>query len=172
MNEVLNELYTRRSVRAFQDKEIKREDLEAIVKAGTYAPSGQNKQTWQFTVVTNRDKIQRLAKAVGEKLGREDYDMYSPQALMIPSNDRENPHGMEDNACALENIFLAAHALKIGSVWINQVRHVCDEPEVRMILREWGIPDDHVVYGCAALGYPACPLDQDVKKTGKVTWID
>ena len=45
--------------------------------------------------------------------------------------------------------------LGIGSVWINQLRGICDEPEIRAILREWKIPDDHVIYGLAALGYAA-----------------
>ena len=63
-----------------------------------------------------------------------------------------NPHGMEDNACALENIFLAAHSFCIGSVWINQLRDICEEEEVRDILTDWGIPENHQVFGMAALG--------------------
>ena len=64
--------------------------------------------------------------------------MYNPQVLLVPSNERENPHGMEDNACALENIFLAAHSFGIGSVWINQLRDICEEEEVRDILTDLG----------------------------------
>jgi nitroreductase len=75
---------------------------------------------------------------------------------------------MEDNACALENIFLAAHSLGIGSVWINQLRHCCDEAEVRAILEEWGIPEDHVVYGIAALGYQDGEPLGEVEKKGVI----
>ena len=50
---------------------------------------------------------------------------------------------------------LAAHSFGIGSVWINQLRTLCDDPEVRALLDEFEIPSDHVVYGMAALGYPA-----------------
>ena len=57
------------------------------------------------------------------------------------------------NACAMENIFLAAHSLGIGSVWINQLQGICDEPSIREILNDFGIPADHIVYGMAALGY-------------------
>lgn len=98
MNAAMENILTRRSVRAFEEKEIPREELEQIAKAAIYAPSGQNKQTWKITVVTDRTKIQALAKAVGEKLGREGYDMYSPQVLVIPSNDRDNHHSQDDNA--------------------------------------------------------------------------
>lgn len=79
--------------------------------------------------------------------------MYQPEILIIPSNQRDNPHGKEDNACAMENIFLAAHSLGIGSVWINQLQGICDEPSIREILNDFGIPADHIVYGMAALGY-------------------
>lgn len=66
----------------------------------------------------------------------------------------------------------AAHSLGIGSVWINQLRGICDEPEIRAILREWKIPDDHVIYGLAALGYAASEPSQDVEKRGIVNIIE
>lgn len=56
MNTVMENILTRRSIRAFKNKEIPREELEQIVQAGLYAPSGQNRQTWKFTVVTDREK--------------------------------------------------------------------------------------------------------------------
>ena len=146
-------LLTRRSVRRFTSQPISREDLEAIANAAIHAPSAMNRQTWQFTVTQDKAKIARLAKVIGEVLGREGYDIYDPAALIITSNLRSGGFGSEDNACALENIFLAAHALGIGLVWINQLRGICDEPRIRAVLREMQIPDDHVVFGMAALGY-------------------
>lgn len=172
MNEIMNNILTRRSIRSFQEKEIPREVLEQIVQAGLYAPSGHNYQTWKFTVVTNKEEIQKLAKVIGEKLERENYDMYQPQVLLVPSNKKDNPHAMEDNACALENIFLAAHSFGIGSVWINQLRDICEEVEVREILRSWGIPDEHRVFGMAALGYAGAENRKDVKKVGTVQYVE
>ena len=170
MNEVIKNLLTRRSVRSFTDKRIKREDLELILKAALYAPSGCNMQTWRFTAVTDREKIRALSELIGEKLGREDYDFYNPDVIILPSNERDSRWGVEDNACALENIFLAAHNTR--SSVINQLRGLCDDPEIRKLLREWGIPDGHVVYGLAALGYAAEEPSQDVEKTGIVNIID
>ena len=172
MKEAIENLLTRRSVRAFTEKQIAKEDLDIILKAALYAPSGMNQQTWQFTAVTNREKIQTLADAVGKALNRENYNFYKPAVLVIPSNERESRWGKEDNACALENIFLAAHALGIGSVWINQLQTICDEPEIRSILQTFGVPDSHVVYGMAALGYAAEPPKKDVLKTGIVKIVD
>ena len=170
MHDTLKTIFTRRSTRKFLRKPIPEEELQQIVKAALCAPSARGLQTWKFTVVENREKIQELAGVIGEVLGRSGYDMYQPEVLIIPSNQKESPYGKEDNACAMENIFLAAHSLGIGSVWINQLQGICDDPKVRQILSKLEIPADHVVYGMAALGYGELPSD-DKKRTGEVTYI-
>lgn len=171
MNSVIENILTRRSVRAFINKPISDEDLNLILQTAIYAPTGMNKQTWKFTAVANRELIQKLAAAISVELGRENYDMYSPEVLIIPSNKRDSHWGKEDNACALENIFLAAHSLGIGSVWINQLQDICDRPAIRSILDELEIPSDHIVYGLAAMGYAADTPKKDVKKTGEINII-
>ena len=170
MNDTLKTIFTRSSTRKFLRKPIPEEELQQIVKAALCAPSARGLQTWKFTVVENREKIQELAGVIGEVLGRSGYDMYQPEVLIIPSNQKESPYGKEDNVCAMENIFLAAHSLGIGSVWINQLQGICDDPKVRQILSKLEIPADHVVYGMAALGYGELPSD-DKKRTGEVTYI-
>ena len=99
-NAVIETLMTRRSVRAFQEKAIPADQLQAILETARFAPSGMGRQTWKFTAVTNREKIQKLAAAISKELGREGYNMYQPEVLIIPSNDVESPFGKEDNACA------------------------------------------------------------------------
>lgn len=173
MNTIIENLLSRRSIRAFKEDAIPLAQLQEIARAGIYAPSAMNRQTWKFTVVTNRDSISRLAGVIRTQLDRVGYDMYQPAALIIPSNDRETVWGREDNACALENIFLAAHSLGIGSVWINQLQGICDEPPVRAILDEFQIPAKHVVYGLAALGYSAEGQEKkEVVKTGEIHVIE
>lgn len=171
MNPVIETILTRRSVRAFTDAPIAKEDVELLIQAGLYAPSGKNRQTWQFTAIFDQAKIQALAKAIEIVLNRPGYDMFRPAVLIIPSNERDSIHGKEDNACALENIFLAAHSMGIGSVWLNQLQGICDEPAIRELLTSFQIPGNHVVYGMAALGYPANAPTGNVRKTGKVVMI-
>ncbi|MCC8027645.1 MAG: nitroreductase family protein [Clostridium sp.] len=171
MNETLNTLLTRRSTRKFLNKEIPEEDLQQIIQAALHAPSGMGRQSWQFTLVKNREKIQTLAAAIERILNRPGYDMYRPQVLLIPSNKKESPYGREDDACALENIFLAAHSMGIGSVWINQLQGICDQPEIREILTSFGIPEDHVIYGMAALGY-AGDEKAPKERIGKVVVVE
>lgn len=172
MNQVIENILTRRSIRSFIDKEIPQDELDQILKAAIYAPSGMNRQTWQFTVIKNKSKIKQLAKIVGEQLNRTDYNFYNPSILIIPSNIKESIWGKEDNACALENIFLAAHSFGIGSVWINQLQDISDNINVRKFLKEIGIPDNHIIYGAAALGYAAIEPNQDVEKHGIIKIID
>ena len=91
----------------------------------------------------------------------------------MPSNLRDSIWGKEDDACALENIFLAAHSYGVGSVWINQLQNICDTPAIRDILNDFGVPADHVVYGMAALGYPDPDTEiQPKERIGKVAYIE
>jgi len=154
MNETMNTILTRRSIRKFTDKPIPKEILEDLVKAALHAPSGMGKQTWKFTVITNKDAIKRLADAIQTTLNRPGYNMYCPAAVIMPSNLRDSNWGREDNACALENIFLAARSYGVGSVWINQMQNICDT-------------------GMAALGYPDPDTEiQPKERIGQVAYIE
>ena len=169
MNEVMNAILTRRSTRKFTDQPIPEEILNDIVTAALHAPSGMGKQTWQFTMITNKEVIARLADAIGKELGREGYDIYKPAALLMASNVTGGIWTKEDNACALENAFLAAHSHGVGSVWINQMQNINDRPAIRAILDELGVP---AVTGMAALGYaaPDAPI-MPIERIGKVVFV-
>ena len=52
-----------------------------------------------------------------------------------------------------DNLLLMATELGLGSCWINQLRETCDVPEVRALLTEYGVPEDHIVVCSAAIGY-------------------
>ena len=110
MNEIMNNILTRRSIRKFTDAPVSKEILDDLVQAALHAPSGCGKQTWKFTVITNKAAIRRLADAIETTLDRPGYNMYCPTAIIMPSNLRDSIWGKEDDACALENIFLAVKA--------------------------------------------------------------
>ncbi|WP_297428977.1 nitroreductase [Clostridium sp.] len=172
MNEVLQNILSRRSVRQFKPEQIKDDELKLILEAGTYAPSGMNKQSWQFTVVQNKEKMEQLAKVIREALGRDaGYNFYAPPTLIMLSNDKDNTNGLADCACALENIFLMANSLGIGSCWINQLKTICDEKEVREVLTSFGIPENHIVWGIAAVGYPESTPKAHERKDGVIKFV-
>ncbi len=172
MNEIIASIVSRKSDRAFQQKPIGRAELEEIVLAGMRAPSGRNRHTRRFTVVQDKTRLRSLAAVLGEETGAgASYDFYSPDALILVSDTGANPLAVEDCACALENLFLAANALGIGSVWINQFKGLCGRPAVRAALRALGLPDDHSVWGCAALGYAAARNAGAPRKDDDVAWL-
>ncbi len=173
MNEVLQAILTRRSVRSFTAQKIEKDILKQLADAARYAPSAMNRQTWKFTVVSNPECLRDLAAAISAHLHRgSDYNFYGATALILASNERENPHGTEDCACALENIFLAAHSLGVGSVWINQLKGNCDVPAIRAVLDRMHLPSNHIVLGMAALGYPSAPVAAVDKRDDVVEYID
>ena len=164
MNAVIENILTRRSVRAFQDREIPREDLELIAKAGQYAPSAMNRQTFQITVVRDYEVIRKLFTAIPKYMGgARDYNFYGAKCMILVSDLRDKELGQMDCACVAENIFLAAHSLGVGTVWINQFRDTSDGAEVRAALTEAGVPEDHRVWMGIAMGYPAAPVEAKEK---------
>lgn len=185
-NEVLENIKARRSVRAYTDQQVSEEDLLAILEAGTYAPSGMHYESWHFTAIQNADKLTELnerikgafAKSEEPKLQERGRSTtyccyYHAPTLVIVSNEPTQWWAGMDCACAIENMFLAACSLGIGSCWINQLGTTCDDPEVRELLTSLGVPANHRVYGCVALGYAddKMPMKEKTVKPGTVTIV-
>ena len=85
MNEVINAILTRVSVRKFTDQRIEDEKLKLIVDCAKAAPTGKNRQARKFTVVHNREKIQQLAQTIAQVLNRSDYRIYDCDAILLIS---------------------------------------------------------------------------------------
>ncbi|MGI6218449.1 MAG: nitroreductase family protein [Bacteroidaceae bacterium] len=186
-NLVLDTIRRRRSVRSYSDRPVEREKLEAIVEAATWAPTGMNRRTFHFLVVTDAGRLQELNRRIravfrqselpSEKARGDDENYvcyYNAPALIIASNEPSEAWAAQDCACALQNIFLSARSLGVDSCWINQLcKGMSDEPRVYELLRSWGMPEGHKVYGCAALGYGDRPLPEGApRKEGLVTWVE
>ncbi len=172
MNEVLNNIYTRRSIRKFKDQTIPADLISEVVKAGTYAPSGKNMQTFRFFVMQNADSILALQDVVGKGMENPSYTFYGTKALIIVACSKEDVNGVEDGSCALENMMLAAHSLGLGSCWINQLKYCGDKPEVAAYLDKIGLPEGRRVVGMLALGYADEDGTSHPRQEGLVTYLD
>ena len=141
-NEVLENIKARRSVRAYTGQQVLEEDLQAILEAATYAPSGMHLETWHFTAIQNMDKLTELNERIKGAFAKSDDSRlqerghsktyccyYHAPTLVIVSNEPTQWWAGMDCACAIENMFLAAQSLGIGSCWINQLGTTCDDPE-------------------------------------------
>ena len=175
MNETVQAILSRRSVREFTDKPVPKTLLDVILQAGIYAPSGHNMQTWQFTVMREPGQIQKLEEVMG-RVAREKrvhfYGFNNPTTVVLVSNDRRNADGIQDSSCAAQNIMLAAHSFGVGSVWINTLMTICDEPEIRPLLRSYGISDTHIVWAAIAMGWPAQPGKLLAKKQDVIKYLE
>lgn len=174
MNEVIQNILSRRSIRTYKEGQISDEDLNIILEAGKYAPSGGNSQTWRFTVVQNKEKIEELnaevrvafgnlevdektypSKRSGKKAAENDnYKFhYNAPTLIIVANDREYTNCMADCAVAIENMLLGAHSLGLGTCYLNQLTWFCNDKNVRKTLTDINIPENYMVCGAIAVGY-------------------
>jgi len=173
MADILEVIKARRSTRAFCPEQIDRAQLEQILEAGAWAPSGSGFQGWHFCALYNTEKVARLAEAVRNALPvAQDYNFYGAPTLIIVSYLKKHPHAWLDGSAAVENMLLAAQGLGLGSCWINQVRNCCDEPAVRALLNEFGVPDKHMVIACVALGHIAEPTPPKPRKEGVINIVE
>lgn len=174
-NPIVETILKRRSVRNFKEQHIPRALLEMIVKAGLQAPSGHNMQSWRFTVIRNHEKIEELKNLVTKVAAEKNisfYGMNNPDAVILVSNDRRNENGIQDSACAAENMMLAAQSYGIGSVWVNALKTLCDEPEIRALLSSFGVSPKQVVWSMLCLGYPAGETKPVARRTDVVRWVE
>ncbi len=173
MNEVLSVIHARRSTRAFTNKQISRTDLETILEAGQWAPTGMGKQMWHFSAIHNAEKCLSLARAVAEADNRgPSYNFYGAPCHIIVSYQRDEVHAFPDGAAAIQTMLLAAESLGISTCWINQLRPLTDDPTIRPLLTQYGIPEDHIVIGSIALGYAATPTSPKPRKESIITIIE
>ena len=102
MNEVLQTIRARRSTRAFTDRQVSREDLEAILEAGAWAPSGMGKYLWHFSAIRNANKVLELAHAVAAADNRgPEYNFYGAPASIIVCYKAVEMHAYLDGSAAI-----------------------------------------------------------------------
>ena len=187
MNDIIQTILTRRSVRAYQPRQIGEKDLQEILLAGQYAPTAMGDQLWHFTVVQNaelKEKLQLLCKAsfknsdipsLRELSSRDDVHVfYHAPTLVIVSADSKALAPLWDSVLAMENMLLAASSLGISSCWVHSPMIVYGAPEGPASLSSIGLnfPEGHVPYAAAVFGYSAQPLPEAApRKPGTVTLL-
>ena len=160
MNDTLKVLETRRSYRSFKPDMVKEEDIQAVIKAGTYAATGRGLQSPIIIAVTNkekRDEISRANRSINLAWA-EDFDpFYGAPVILIVLADRNVPTYLYDGSLVLGNMMNAAESLGLGSIWIHRAKEEFDSDFGKQILKELGIEGDYEGIGHCALGYAAEP---------------
>lgn len=173
--EVFDALLNRRSVRRYKPELPAREDLEKIAEAGLYAASGKGMQTVRIVIVTKPELIATL-REWNRVIGGWDEGVdpfYGAPALLLVLADRASPNHVYDGALAMGNMMLAAHALGLGSCWINRARQEFDSDEGKALLASLGVEGDFEGIGHCIVGYPDGPAPKAApRKPGRVVWAE
>ena len=171
MNEAMKTLYERRSIRRYQSKQITREELDAVVRAGVCAPSGKNGQSAIIVAVQDkatRDELSRLNAAV---LGTQSDPFYGAPTVLVVLADANSPYAVEDGSLVLGNLMNAAQAIGLGSCWINRAKEVFASDAGKALLKKWGVEGDWIGIGHCILGYPDEEPAMKTRKENYVTYV-
>lgn len=146
--DLLEGIYTRRSIRQFTSQPVEREHLLEIIKAGTWAPSGLNNQPWRFAVVSNKELRFKLAALTKYHKVIEN----APASIAVFADRAAMYDEVKDcqaiGAC-IQNMLLTAHALGLGAVWLGEILKNADK--VRSLLE---LPEELRLMAVVALGHP------------------
>ncbi len=153
MNQTLETLKNRRSIRKFKPDMLPRETIDAIIEAGLYAPSGMNTQNTVIVAITNREIRDRLARANAAVMGAERDPFYGAPVVLVVLAETTRRTCVHDGSLVMGNLMLAAHALGVGSCWIHRAQETFEQPEWKEFLSSLGLEGNYVGIGNCILGY-------------------
>lgn len=155
-NEILKNMRERRSIRKYKKDQIAEDQLQAILEAGTYAPTGMGAQSPVLVVVQDPETIQHLSRLNAAVMGVDSDPFYGAPTVLVVLADPSRPTYVEDGSLVMGNLMNAAHSLDVDSCWIHRAREVFASPEGKELLAKWGLPDTYVGIGHCILGYRDC----------------
>lgn len=145
---------TRRSYRSYKPEQITEEELDAVLEAGTYAPTSRGLQSPFIVAVQNEELKAHLAEMNAKVMGVTSNPYYDAPTYVLVFVPADAPNGVQDASLVLQNMMLAAHAQGLGSCWIHREREMFATDEGKELMRQWGLPEGLIGIGGLALGYP------------------
>jgi len=155
MNEIIQNIITRRSCKSYKPDPVPAELVEQVIEAGLYAASGENRQTSIILAVSDketRDQLSRLNAKYDSKKRPDPF--YGAPVVLAVLSKKEISTGVNDGSLMIGNMMLAAHSLGIGSCWIHRAKEVFEDEEAKELLKSLGIEGEYVGIGHCVLGYP------------------
>ncbi len=153
MNNKLDFIFSRRSIRKYQDKEVPADMINDLLKAAMAAPSAVAKDPWHFIVIQNKDTLQKLADALphGQML------RHAPAAFVVcgditKAHDQLESYMLQDLSAAVENILITANILGLGTCWLGV--HPRQE-RMNGVSKLFSLPENIIPMCGIALGWPA-----------------
>ncbi len=161
MNETLKVMETRRSCRNFDpEKAVSEADIQAIVKAGTYAATGMGKQSPIILAVTNKELRDKISAENAKIMGTSIDPFYGAPVILIVLADKNVPTHVYDGSLVMGNLMNAAESLGLGSIWIHRAKEEFESDFGKKILADLGIEGEYEGIGHCAIGYAAAPAKE------------
>lgn len=161
MNETLKVLESRRSCRNFKPDMIKKEELDAILEAGTYAATGMGKQSPIIIAVTDKTLRDQFMVENRNVFGwGEDMDpFYGAPVILVVLANKDVPTYIYDGSLVMGNLMNAAESLGVASIWIHRAKEEFESDFGKALLAKLGIEGNYEGIGHCALGYAAAPAN-------------
>ena len=146
----MEEIFKRRSVRDFSEKEVESEKIEQLLKAAMTAPTAANQREWEFIVVTDKTLIEKLSTSTpySKPVAK------APLAIVMLSNFKNTIFPdcwQQDLGACTQNILLEAVHLGLGGVWLAVAP---SEDRMKTVSDIFSLPEDVKPFSIIALGYP------------------
>lgn len=155
MQETLTDIRTRRSCRKYLAEQITDAQLDAILEAATWTPTGRGKQSPQMVVVQDTDTLKELSRLNAQIMGTDSDPMYGAPTAVVVFTDSTNENGILDASLLMGTLMLAAHAVGVASCWINRGKGMFELPEGKELMQKWGVDAKYEGLAICILGYAA-----------------
>ena len=153
MNEIIRAMEERRSIRSFKPDMPRKEDIDQIIEAGLYAPSGMGRQSAIVLAVMDKRQRDKLAQINASIMGRSGDPFYNAPVVLIVLADKKCFTGIYDGSLVMGNMLLAAHSLGLGGIWIHRAKEEFEMPEYKQLLKDLGVEGEWEGVGHCAIGY-------------------
>lgn len=172
MNETINTLLTRRSVRRYKPDQVSDELLDTVLNAGQYAASGMNSQNTVLVAVRDSKTRDQLSKMNAAVMGSSNDPFYGAPCVVVVLANTTRGTWVEDGSLVIGNLMAAAHSVGLGSCWIHRAREMFDSDEGKALLKEWGLPETMRGVGNCILGYPNEVPGDKPRLDGRIIKVD
>ena len=144
----------RTSCRNFQNREVEKEKIQRILKAGTYAPTGAGNQSPIIIAIANKQVRDRLSRMNAKIMGDANTDpFYGAPVILVVLAEKKYPTYIYDGTLVMGNMMIAATAEGLGSCWIHRAKEEFETAEGKQMLMDLGITGEYEGIGHLALGY-------------------
>ena len=154
MNETIRNIKNRKSCRKFLTKQITDEELNAVLEAGTYAPSGMGKQSPIFIAIQDREIIAELSKINTRIWGKGKDALWGAPTVIVVLSSPEIIHTYQlDCMAAVQNMLIAAESLGLGAACISRAKDEFETEFGKYLLEKLGIDESYIGVEHVILGY-------------------